>query len=185
MLQRAGLRDFCFIAMSNYYYDEKTAYLEALAAARAQSHDLTAFVLFGLRGIEFQTKRILSEIKVAVKRAIYRNMMYDLFTRLWSEKKRVIAKRQIEILKLLLEKDLQIFDLIEAALPHYGKLRAPKNAVERDIGGLVVLGAIEMRKDSKDTMVLSARLDWPETITATKFFEIVRQLPKSKSYKFL
>ena len=119
------------------------------------------------------------------KKAIFKNMMYDLFNRLKTKKKRVIAKRQIEILKLLLERDLQILDLIEAALPHYGKLRAPKNAVERDIGGLVVLGAIEMRKDSKDTMVLSARLDWPETITATKFFEIVRQLPKSKSYKFL
>lgn len=31
MLQRAGLRDALFIAMSNYYYDEKTVYLAALA----------------------------------------------------------------------------------------------------------------------------------------------------------
>ena len=182
MLQRAGLRDFCFIAMSNYYYDEKPHYLAALAASRAGGHELTPFLRFALKGIETQTRRLLSEIRVAVKKALFRNMMYDLFTRLWSEKKRVIAKRQMEILKLLLERDLQILDLIEAVLPHYGKLRAPKNAVERDIGGLVVLGAIGMRKDTKK---LSVRLDWPETITASKFFEIVKQLPKAKSYKFL
>ena len=31
MLQRAGLRDALFIALSNYYYEEKSAYLAALA----------------------------------------------------------------------------------------------------------------------------------------------------------
>ena len=51
MLQRAGLRDTCFIAMSNYYYDEKNAYLAALAEVRQSGHNLTPFLIFGLRGI--------------------------------------------------------------------------------------------------------------------------------------
>jgi len=185
MLQRAGLRDFCFIAMSNYYYDEKTAYLEALSTVRAAGHDLTPFLRFALKGVEVQTKRLLGEIRIAVKKALFRNMMYDLFNRLKTKKKRVIAERQIEILKLLLKKDMEILDLRDATLLHYGKLRAPKNAFARDLGGLDALGAIDMRKDSEDRVMISVLLDWPETITATKFFEWLKQLPKSKSYKFL
>lgn len=45
MLQRAGLRDALFIAMSNYYYDEKNSYLGKLAEVRQRSHDLTAFLV--------------------------------------------------------------------------------------------------------------------------------------------
>ena len=35
MLQRTGLRDTLFIAISNYYYEEKAEYLSALAEVRA------------------------------------------------------------------------------------------------------------------------------------------------------
>jgi Fic family protein len=185
LLQRAGLRDFCFIAMSNYYYDEKNQYLASLAAARASGHDLTPFLRFSLNGIEIQTKRLLGEIRIAVKKAIFRNLMFDLFNRLESKKKRVIAKRQIEILKLLLRKDMEIIELLHAVQLHYGTLRAPRNAFTRDLGGLDALGAIEMRKESDGRAMISVLLDWPETITETKFFEWLKQLPKSKSYTFL
>ena len=50
MLQRAGLRDSLFIAMSNYYYDEKEAYLTKLKEVREREHDLTPFLHFGLKG---------------------------------------------------------------------------------------------------------------------------------------
>ena len=43
LLGRAGLRDSAFIAMSNYYYDEKAKYLAALAETRERDHDLTGF----------------------------------------------------------------------------------------------------------------------------------------------
>ena len=49
MLQRAGLRDALFIAMSNYYYDEKNNYLAALAEVRRRNHDLTPFLVLGLK----------------------------------------------------------------------------------------------------------------------------------------
>src|ERR1019366_7627766 len=41
MLQRAGLRETAFIAMSNYYYDEKKSYLTTLHEAGESGHDLT------------------------------------------------------------------------------------------------------------------------------------------------
>jgi Fic family protein len=58
MLQRVGLRDTLFIAMSNYYYEEKTAYLQALTDTRAANHHLTPFLKFALKGIEIQCSRL-------------------------------------------------------------------------------------------------------------------------------
>ena len=58
LLQRAGLRDICFIAMSNYYYDEKINYLKSLSEVRAADYDLTSFIKLGLTGIEIQSRRV-------------------------------------------------------------------------------------------------------------------------------
>src|SRR5262245_37207160 len=96
VLQRAGLRDVLFIAMSNYYYDEKIEYLKMLGKVRANEHDLTVFLRFGLRGIAVQCTRLFSEIRTNIAKEIYRNRVDDLFNRLMSPRKRVIAKRQIE-----------------------------------------------------------------------------------------
>src|SRR5713226_9449265 len=71
LLQRAGLRDTCFIAMSNYYYEEKTSYLAALAQVRARS-DLTPFLEFGLKGVATQSRRLLAEIQHEMKKALFR-----------------------------------------------------------------------------------------------------------------
>ncbi|MGH6932814.1 MAG: Fic family protein, partial [Dongiaceae bacterium] len=104
-LQRAGLKDELFIAMSNYYYDEKVSYLATLSEVRAANYDLTAFLRFGLKGIATQCGRLLSEIRTHVSKSLFREMMYDLFNRLKSTRRRVIAERQIEILKILLDVD--------------------------------------------------------------------------------
>jgi len=186
LLQHTGLRDFCFIAMSNYYYDEKTAYLGALTAVRSQRHDLTPFFLFGLKGIEIQAKRLLKEIQIRIKKAIFRNLMYDLFGRLKSEKRRVIAERQIEILKLLLQNDRVVYeDLVKQVRGHYEGLKTVYQTMYRDLNGLIGLGAIEWCRDDKDRIVFSLQLDWPEKITETEFFEKLKNLPKAKSNPFL
>ena len=39
MLQRAGLRDTAFVAMSNDYYEEKQGFLSILAEVRQKRHD--------------------------------------------------------------------------------------------------------------------------------------------------
>ncbi len=88
MLQRAGLRDTCFIAMSNYYYDEKNNYLATLAKTRAENFDLTSFLIFGLKGIEIQSKRLLSQIRKEVSKELFMGMAYTLFKRLHSKKKK-------------------------------------------------------------------------------------------------
>ncbi len=186
VLQRAGLRDTLFIAMSNYYYDEKTAYLNTLSESRSLGHDLTPFLKFGLKGIALQCRRLFSEIKTHVSKALFRNVMFDLFNRLENTRKRVIAQRQIEILKLLLEDDeIDLVDLIRRTSGLYRLLSSPSKALFRDLDNLINLGAVSARKNGEGRWSISINLDWPTQITETEFFEVVSRLPKAKTHPFL
>ena len=147
MLQRAGLRDSLFIAMSNYYYDEKEAYLATLKEVREREHDLTPFLRFGLKGIAQQCQRLFREIRRNVSKALYRNVMHDLFKRLESDRKRVLAKRQLKILEVLLERDsLELNQLVTVVDRHYFQLKNPTKALIRDVNQLISLRAITAEK---------------------------------------
>ena len=186
MLQRAGLRDTCFIAMSNFYYDEKTAYLKALGEVRAKDHDLTSFLELGLKGIALQSRRLLAEIQRHVSKELFRNMMYDLFTRLRTKRQRVIAERQIEILKLLLETDwMSFYELVEKVRSSYASLKAPAKAFARDLVYLEELKAVKVEKVAEDNIRCAVRLEWPTEITETQFFEHWKKLPRAKTHSFL
>lgn len=186
MLQRSGLRDALFIAMSNYYYDEKTGYLKSLAAVREVEHDLSAFLRFGLKGIALQCRRLFSEIREHLARAVFRNLMHDLFGRLQTPKKRVIAKRQLRILnELLSHGELPLEELERRLFQEYSNLKSPFTALVRDLHALIHLGAIKALKDSQDEYRISVILDWPSKITERAFFEKLRSLPRAKSTSFL
>lgn len=184
-LQRCGLRDTLFIAMSNYYYEEKNSYLKALAEVRADSHDLAPFLIFALRGIELQCRRLFDEIRVNLSKALYRNLMFDLFNRLKSARKRVIAERQVKILTILLEREMTFNELIDATSTTYQNLRNPIRALVRDINGLRQLQAISVKREEDNTYLISVRLEWPTEITETEFFRRVKEMPKAKTHGFL
>jgi Fic family protein len=181
LLQRASLRDTAFVAMSNYYYEEKTAYLTVLAKVRSNGHDLTPFINFGLRGIALQCGRLFEEIRNHIRIAVFRNVMYDLFNRLQSPKKRVIVARQIAILKMLLDAhEIDLRELINRTTITYGNLQNANKARTRDISALISLGALTARKSGPSNWIIAINLDWPEQITASDFMERVSKLPKSK-----
>ncbi len=185
MLQRAGLRETCFIAMSNYYYDEKVAYLDALRDVRAGGFDLTPFLKFGLRGIALQSQRMVEAIKHEISKGLFRNLMYDLFNRLKTPRKRVIAQRQLELLKLMLEREhLSVEEVIRQTSGSYSGLSNPRKAVIRDLNDLLSLKAISVVKLGIG-QAISIRLAWPTEITETKFFEHINTLPKAKTHTFL
>jgi Fic family protein len=184
MLQRANLRDTCFIAMSNYYYEEKNNYLAALAQTRAENFDLTSFLVFGLKGIEVQSKRLLSQISKEVSKELFMSMGYTLFKRLHSKKKRVLAKRQLNVLQVLLEEPLTLDEVEGRTLVFYGKLASPYQALIRDLNNLIGLKAISAEKIDKGYK-LNVNLDWPTKITETEFFKNIKDLPKGKDYSFL
>ena len=186
MLQRAGLRDSSFIAMSNYYYDEKNAYLGALAEVRQRGDDLTPFLQFALRGVTLQSQRLLTEIQHEISKGLFRNLMLDLFSLLKTPKKRVIAERQLEILKLLLDVEwMDWHEVIRRTSSVYATLGNPLKALVRDINSLAALGAVKVDKLGEGRYRLGVRLEWPTEITETAFFEKLKQLPKAKTHSFL
>jgi Fic family protein len=183
-LQRAGLKDIAFIAMSNFYYDEKAAYLGALSEVRAREGDLTAFLRLGLRGISLQCRRLCQEIEIQIRKALFRNRMHELYGRLQSPRKRVIGKRQVEILELLLAAPLPLDELYKKAYRSYSGLRSEFTALIRDITQLADLGAIEIDRQHNPSS-FRVRLDWPAEITETEFFQRIKRMPKVKSLSFL
>jgi Fic family protein len=186
MLQRAGLRDTCFIAMSNYYYDEKAAYLSALSQVRSGDGDLTPFLKFGLRGIALQSRRMAEQIKHQVAKGLYRNLMFDLFNRLKTPRKRVIAERQLAVLKLLLEHEaLDLEVLATKSNSTYEKLKSPRKALIRDLNELIALKAIQAKRLDSGRFRIDVRLEWPTEITESEFFAQLNALPKAKTHPFL
>jgi Fic family protein len=186
MLRRAGLKDPLFIAMSNFYYDEKTAYLTSLSRVRERRHDLTEFLIFGLRGVAIQCRRLFNEIRTRVSKALFRNLMHDLFNRLENARKQALAKRQMEILKLLLDKDQLEFDELARALGGlYNSLGNPRKAFLRDITLLINLGAIKAEEMEKDRVEISIDLTWPTIMTEAEFLERMGQAPRSRIWPFL
>jgi Fic family protein len=194
VLRRAGLTDRAFVAMSNYYYDEKPAYLRILSEVRQGGHDLTPFLIFALQGVRVQCERLTAEIRKHMQRALFRDTMYSLFNRLETKRKRVIGERQIELLKILLEFDeLTALDLMQKAAVHYVPLKYSGTAVLRDIYSLVELGAVNQTQalpDSRDYLIdfmdkFSINLDWPQEIDEGEFLRRMKAMPKGKTFKFL
>lgn len=188
LLQRAGLKDALFIPMSNYYYDNKDAYLAALAEARKGGHDLTPFLDFALQGLAEEVSRLTGLLRKALQKELFRNLMNELFTRLESTRKRVIVKRQLDLLNYLLEKDgrVELNRLIRDVWEHYADRKHVVPAILRDIGRLRYLGAVTVRREETSrTFSIGVDLDWPSKITSSEFFEQLERLPKSKTYGFL
>ena len=182
MLQRIGLRDSLFIAMSNYYYEEKSKYLSTLAAVRSQAHDLTEFLIFGLKGIELQCNKLFEEIKKNVLKALFTNIMHDLFNRMKNKRKSIIAKRQIVLLKLLLEKEhYELSKVVQETSSAYSGIKNPYPALIRDLNGLIHLEAIYAKRIEKDDFMIHIKLEWPMKITESEFFKTVKTMPKRKT----
>jgi len=183
MLQRAGLRDSCFIAMSNYYYDEKQFYLASLTEVRANNFDLSSFLIFGLKGIEIQSRRLLSLIRKEVSRKLFLDMAYNLFVRLASTRKGVIGKRQLEILKIFLNADdeMSLDETIKETQRFYESLKSPRKAIFRDLNDLIGLHAVIVRREG-DRYWLKVDLNWPTVVTETEFYQSVKNLPKRKTF---
>ncbi len=188
ILQRAGLTDRAFIAMSNYYYDEKPQYLRALSETRAAEHELTPFFLFGLRGIKRQCATLTTEIRKQMQKALFRDTMYSLFGRLKTKRKRVIGARQIEILKILLEEEsIEMRDLFLRIRSLFASIKGESKAMVRDFNQLEILGAIHVPwdHDDFDHAPVTINLDWPQMIDESEFLRRMKTMPKGKTFKFL
>ncbi len=179
------MRDTAFIAMSNYYYDEKKDYLTSLNTVSEGHHDLTSFLRFGLRGVALQSQRLAFEIRDHVSKEIFRSFAHDLFTRLVSPKKTVIARRQLSILEMLLRvNSMDLEELVKEVLEKYKAVKNPRKAIIRDLVHLLDLGAIQY-VTKENQFVFSTKLEWPSVVTEGQAFEAIKKLPKAKTRSFL
>lgn len=186
MLQRTGLRDTLFIAMSNYYYEQKTGYLNALNETRAAGHDITLFLKFALKGIASQCRRLFEEIRLQVIKALYRNTVTDLFGRMKSPRKRVVSGRHVQLLNLLLDEEEMTLTALTERTRHIFNVSNPYKALIRDLNYLIGLDAISAKAlPDKTGFLLSINLNWPTKITETEFFRRTKEMPKGKVYGFL
>lgn len=181
LLQRSGLRAALFIAMSNYYYEEKPNYLKALAKVRFENNDITEFLIFGLKGIEQQCRRLSDVIRTNLIKVLFRDVMYDLFGRLRTERKRIIGKRQISILNILLADESLLSDLTARTKANYASLKTAQTTFMRDLNYLIGLGAVEFEELGNYEYRLFINLEWPTEITETEFFERIQQMPRAKT----
>lgn len=189
MLQRVGLKEALFIPMSDYYHTHKDAYLAALALSRAREHDLTPFLVLALDGIAWQAARSIRSFRTEVAKDLFRNLMNDLFTWLESTRKRVIVKRQLTLLRGLLERNAEVewSKFYGEMRDRYESRKDPGAALIRDVSRLQELGAIRVRSapgtgSAEAGIYVGVNLDWPSTITGSEFFERLERLPKSKTY---
>jgi len=188
VLRRAGLTDRAFIAMSNYYYDEKPEYLRVLSETGASGHDLTSFFLFGLRGIRRQSELLMTEIRRQMQKALFRDTMYSLFGRLRTQRKRVIGERQVEILKILLTaEEIPPFELYLLTEQFYTKIKDGTRAYFRDLSQLEDLQAINIHWEPSDPDLesVSINLNWPQEIDESEFLRKMKTMPKGRTFKFL
>jgi len=186
MLQRVGLRDTLFVAMSNYYYEEKNAYLGALNDTRTGKHDLTPFLNFALKGIERQCRLLFAEIRQHIAKALYRNTVTDLFGRLRSPRSRVMSARHVQVLNLLLNEGSLTLDELHALTAHFYKVKNPSKALIRDLNYMIGLGAMLFERTHEPPgFRFWINLEWPTQITETEFFKRVKGMPKGKVHGFL
>ncbi len=183
MLQRVRLKDDLFIAMSDYYYDEKEKYIDVLSEVREKKFNLTPFLKFGLKGIGIQCRRLLEEVKVQVKKSLFRDVMGHMYRRLLSTRKRGLAKRQLAILERLLGEDKPInhIDLYNFIHKEYSELKGSHNAYIKDLNYLSGLRAISVVTKDKVRFFVSIRLDWATEVTETAFYEKLESMPEAKS----
>lgn len=189
-LQKAELRDSLFIAMSNFYYDEKDIYLSILSNVAVDEHDLTFFFKFALKGLAAQCQRLFKEIRRNVLKSLYREIMSRMYGRLQSTRKRALASRQLVILEFLLDRDsdVNLEDLHLRVLSAYTGLNAGELAFVRDINHLISLRAIQAQRDTTkkylhpwQAFTISLRLDWPMEITETEFYNEMDKMPQAKT----
>jgi hypothetical protein len=186
MLQRAQLKDALFIAMSNYYYDEKNLYLDALSKVREQNFNLTPFLKFALNGVASQCRRLLNEIRIHVQKSLFRDVMAKMYGRLQSTRKRALAHRQCAMLTILLEMDtlIEYRDLFRIIGKEYDGLNEPLRAFVRDLNGLSAMRATQVLKIGENELarfMVSVRPEWATEITETDFYQNINNLPAAKT----
>ena len=175
MLRKASVNDMVMVSLSNYYYEHKDQYFEALYESRRRGHDLTPFLTFALPAVTERCNALAQEITAHTKRLLYREFAQSLFGRLRTPRRRALAERQLRILSLLLDSGpLSGEEWIGQSMPYYRNLQHPRRALDRDIAGLLNLSALRV-----DGSRIAVNLDWPQQFSESELLALYEQMPSA------
>ena len=167
MLRRAGVNELVMVSLSNYYYERKEEYLEALYASRRGEHDLTPFLTFALSAVARQCEAVASTIIDNHKRTLFRQFAMALFGQLRTPRRRVLVERQLAMLESLLEANApDLGELLARTESDYDMLKYPGRAQIRDIVELFDWGALQFDDDG-----IKVNLDWPQQFSESELIE--------------
>lgn len=176
MLRRAGVNDTAMVSLSNYYYERNDEYLTALADTRRRGHDLTPFLLFGLRAVADRCNTLAEEIAINHKRLLFREFASSMFRQFRTARRRALGERQFRILNTLLSSDAtDLWELTELIWVYYEDLKHPERALGRDLRDLLALEAITIGVDG----AIAVNLDLPQRFAAAELIERYERMPSA------
>lgn len=179
MLRRAGVNDTAMVSLSNYYYERNDEYLTALADTRRRGHDLTPFLMFGLRAVADRCNALAEEIAVNHKRLLFREFASSMFRQFRSARRRALGERQFRILNTLLSSDAtDLWELTELIWVYYEDLKHPERALGRDLRDLLALEAITIGVDG----AIAVNLDLPQRFGVSDLIEIYERMPSAAPF---
>ncbi len=179
MLQKAGVSSLIMVSLSNYYYTHQDEYRAALYESRRRGHALTPFLLFALPAVAERCKAVAGEILDNNKRILFRQFAVSLFGKLRTPRRRALGERQLAILEFLLDAgDTELLELLRRTEGAYSHLKTGFKAQVRDIGNLLVLGAISLGTGG----VVSVNLNWPQQTSETDSLHTLENMPSAMSH---
>jgi Fic family protein len=103
VLYRQGYNVHGFYGLSNYFYQNDVKYKTFLQTSRAkQPFELNDFIEFGVKGFEEELDGINNFIKTKLNRLVYRSVMGRAFNKHVGSRRRLLNKRECELLEFLL-----------------------------------------------------------------------------------
>jgi Fic family protein len=79
ILYRGGINVVGFYSLANFYYKNRARYVEMLDHARFQSQgNLTAFILFGLKGLREELNSVTTEVVSTLARITFRDYAREM-----------------------------------------------------------------------------------------------------------
>ncbi len=158
-----------FYGLSNYFYQNETAYKTLLQKCRLhQPFDLQEFMKFGIQGFAEELKGINNFIKAKLNRVVYQTMLVRAFNRKVGERRKVLNQREYHLLDFLINqteptdpfssspsKRIPLTDLVASPYIQGAYRRVTSRTFRRELIRLNQLGFIKFSFDEtlKDSIV--------------------------------
>ena len=161
ILFQLGYNVHGFYGLSNYFYRHEQEYKSVLQQCRkSQPFDVTPFIRFGVAGFASELKGINNFVKARINRLVYRTMIIRAFSKRMGARRRLLKKREYNLLDFLLSetepvdpfsdassRKISLSELLEANYVQSAYRNVTRRTFHRELIRLEELGFIEFTRD--------------------------------------